>query len=37
VREELRDRDGDGAWDLRIVYDPFEFPVEEIELREPPP
>jgi hypothetical protein len=31
-REELRDRDGDGAWDLRVVYDPFEYPVEEIEL-----
>lgn len=32
LREELRDRDGDGVWDLRIAYDPFEHPVEEVEL-----
>ena len=33
VAEELRDRDGDGDYDLRIRYGPFENPVEESELR----
>lgn len=37
LREELRDRDADGSWDLRILYDPFEFPVEEVELGPEPP
>jgi hypothetical protein len=31
--EELRDLDGDGDYDLRIAFDPFESPMEQVEIR----